>query len=154
MKGRLAAGGAVLTLALAFVGAWEGRSLTAYLDPVGVPTICDGITEGVHLGQSMTAAECDAAFAAELRAHEERLRACLVEPDKLPGQTYVAVLSWAYNVGTGAACRSTLVRKLNAGDLRGACDELPRWVRAGGRVLPGLKNRRVSERGLCLEGLQ
>ena len=65
----------------------------------------------------------------------------------------VAVVSWSYNVGTGAACRSTLVRKANAGDLYGACDELLRWNRAGGRVLNGLTNRRKAERAMCIRAL-
>nr|WP_276554179.1 lysozyme [Cupriavidus gilardii] len=61
-----------------------------------------------------------------------------------------AFVSFTYNVGRGAFCGSTLVRKLNAGDYVGACNELPRWVYAKGVKLPGLVNRREQERALCL----
>jgi lysozyme len=59
-----------------------------------------------------------------------------------------ALVSFAFNVGTGAFASSTLVRKLNAGDARGAGDELLRWANAGGRVLEGLLRRRQAERAL------
>ncbi|MCW2304865.1 hypothetical protein M2324_003279 [Rhodovulum sulfidophilum] len=72
---------------------------------------------------------------------------------EIPDRTYVAILDWAYNVGLGAAARSTLIRKLNAGDLRGACDELPRWRFAGGKGIRGLLIRRNKARQLCHEGL-
>jgi len=61
-----------------------------------------------------------------------------------------AYVSWAYNVGAAAACKSTLVKKLNRSDYVGACNELLRWNRAGGRVLPGLVKRRKAERNMCL----
>lgn len=154
MKTRLKVGGALLAVALGFVGAWEGRSLTAYRDTGGVPTICYGSTRGVKMGQRATVAECDAMFQADLIRHETAMRGCLKAPDALSDKTYVAVLDFTYNVGGGQACSSTLFRKLNAGDVRGACDQLPRWVRDNGRVIQGLVNRRVSERALCLEGLK
>lgn len=151
---RLKAGAALAALVLAFVGAWEGRRLVAYLDTGGVPTICEGVTRGVKLGMRATPAECDRLFLAELVRHETDLRACLRAPDALPDPVYVAVLSWFYNVGAAQGCGSTLVRKLNAGDVRGACEQLPRWVRDNGRVIRGLVNRRASERALCLEGVE
>jgi lysozyme len=63
-----------------------------------------------------------------------------------------AFVSWAYNVGSAAACRSTLVKKLRQTppDYAGACRELLKWTRAGGRELAGLKNRRQAEYRLCL----
>lgn len=151
---RLKQGGILLALALGFIGVLEGNSLTAYLDTGGVPTICAGSTRGVKMGQTATAAECDAMFTADLISHETAMRACLKRPDALPNETYLAVLSFTYNVGGKQACSSTLFRKLNAGDLRGACDQLPRWVRDNGRVIKGLVNRRVAERDLCLSGLK
>jgi len=61
-------------------------------------------------------------------------------------------VSWAYNVGAGAACRSTLVKKLKQTppDYEGACRELLRWTYAGGRVLPGLVKRREKEYRMCM----
>ncbi len=153
MGTRLKIGGGLLAASLAFIGAWEGRSLTAYLDPVDIPTICFGSTRGVELGDTATAAECAVMFTDDLKRHEVALRTCLSYPDALPDGVYTALLSWAYNVGTGAACGSTLVRYANAGQLEAACNQLPRWNKAGGRVLRGLVNRRAAEQVLCLSGL-
>ena len=60
-----------------------------------------------------------------------------------------AFLSFAFNVGNGAFCSSTLVRKANTGDMPGACSELSKWVYAGGKQLPGLVKRRAAERAMC-----
>jgi len=150
---KLKASAVLLAGAVAFVGAWEGLSLVAYRDSVGVPTICYGSTRGVRMGDRATRAECDAMFTADLIRHETGMRACMRRPDAIPDGAYLAFLSWTYNVGTGAACRSTLMRHVNAGNLRAACEELPRWNRAGGQVLRGLTNRRTSERAMCLEAV-
>lgn len=152
MRNKIAAAGAIAAFLAAFVGGWEGLRTEAYRDIVGVPTICYGETKGVRLGDKKTKAECNAMLLERLAEFEDGLDRCLVVP--VPDKTKVAFVSWAYNVGLGAACRSTLVRKANAGDLVGACNELPRWNRAGGKVVKGLTNRRKAEQRLCLEGLQ
>lgn len=153
-KGGIAAGAvtAVILAAAAVVQPWEGRELRAYRDIVGVWTICDGDTHGVKPGQVATNAECDHRLYSRLTEFDERLRQCLTVA--LPIKVEAAFLSWAYNVGTGAACGSTLVKLANTGNLRAACDQLPRWNRAGGREVRGLTNRRAAERELCLEGLE
>ena len=56
----------------------------------------------------------------------------------------------AYNIGPGAFCGSTLVKRLNAEDYPGACREILRWNRAGGRVVQGLVNRREAEYRQCI----
>jgi lysozyme len=144
-------GAAGLALLIAFVGMWEGRELRAYQDIVGVWTICYGETRGVERGDTATPAECDTMLAKGLREFEAGLDRCLTYP--VPEKVKVAFVSWAYNVGVGAACKSTLVRKANAGDLAGACNELPKWNRAGGKEVRGLTNRRKAEQALCLEGV-
>jgi lysozyme len=146
-----AAVAAVIIAAAAIVQPWEGRELRAYQDIVGVWTICDGDTHGVRPGQVATPAECDQRLFARLGEFKARLDKCLTYP--LPLKTEAAILSWTYNVGTGAACSSTLVKLANLGNLRAACEQLLRWNRAGGRVVKGLTNRREAERKLCLEGL-
>ena len=143
---------AALALAVATIGGYEGLRTDAYPDVVGVWTVCYGETRGVQPGDQHTKAECDAQLAGAIAEFEQGLDRCLTAD--VPLGTKVALISWAYNVGIGAACRSTLVRKANGGDLVGACNELPRWNRAGGRVLRGLTNRRISERELCLRGLK
>lgn len=151
-KGILAGTGAALTLAIGLVAPWEGLELKAYRDIVGVWTICYGETNGVTPGQTATKAQCDTMLARQLGEYEARLDRCLTAT--VPTKAKVAFVSWAYNVGTGAACSSTLVRKANAGDITGACNELPKWNRAGEQVVRGLTNRREAERQLCLEGVK
>jgi len=151
-KGLIAGSVALTMLATGIISQFEGRELRAYQDIVNVWTICDGETKGVKPGDAATPAECDAMLARNLIKYEQGLDRCLTAP--VPGKTKVAFLSWTYNVGVGAACKSTLVRKANAGDLAGACNELLKWDKAGGRVVNGLTARRKAERVLCLEGLK
>lgn len=139
-----------LAMAVSVVGYFEGRELIGYLDPVGIPTVCYGHTATAVLGQTRTQEECE-----ELLQHD--LGWSLAAVDKhLPGappSTRAALGSFVYNVGVGNFESSTLLRKAKAGDMVGACNELPRWVYAGGRKLNGLVRRREAERELCLDGL-
>ncbi|WYK53452.1 glycoside hydrolase family protein [Morganella morganii] len=48
-----------------------------------------------------------------------------------------------------AFSRSTMLRKLNAGDIAGACDEMKRWTFSGGKRWQGLINRRETEKAIC-----
>lgn len=140
-----------LAIASALVAAHEGRSLVAYVDPVGIPTICEGITAGVRLGDRATPQQCDALLEIEVRrslSSVERLATV-----QMPDTRKAALASFVYNVGETQFSRSTLLRKLNAGDAKGACAELSRWVYAGGKVYKGLVNRRKAERELCEQGL-
>ena len=157
MKKRQMLGAAsAVVAAAAFIAPWEGLRTKAYPDIVGVWTVCYGETNGVQPGDSHTKAECDAMLSKQVKAYADRLSLCIddVQEARMPEGMKAAVMSWVYNVGTGAACRSTLVRKLNSGDLVGACNELPRWNRAGGREIKGLTNRRLAERKLCLASLK
>lgn len=146
----LAAG--AISIATAVVSFYEGYEPTAYRDPVGIPTICYGHTATVRMGQTLSQAECTALLQQDLGdAFAVVDRRTKVE---LPPPTRAALASFVYNVGAGNFARSTLLRKLNQGDLHGACHELSRWVYAGGRRLNGLVKRRATERELCLSGLR
>jgi len=151
-KGKLAAGAmsAVLALAVSIIQPWEGRSLVPYRDLVGVLTWCDGETKGQPKAV-YTNRECDLITEREVAKYEAEIRPCL--PADLPVPTRAAFLSTAYNIGSGAFCRSSMASKAKAGDLRGACNALLMWNKAGGRVVRGLTNRRMAERALCLKGL-
>lgn len=133
------------------VSNFEGRSLVAYLDPVGIPTICEGVTRGVRLGQAKTPAQCDALLQQELTIAMAGVDRNVTKPQ--PETRRAALASFVYNVGESQFKASTLLRKLNAGDARGACAELSRWVYAQGKKLQGLVNRRAAERELCEAGL-
>lgn len=152
-NGLVGGASAIGLLAIGFVGNWEGLRLYAYQDVIGVWTACYGETHGIRPGMKFTRDQCDVMFLDSLEKHERGMRACMVKPDSIPPKTYVAFVSFTYNVGIGAYCRSTLARLVNVGNLRGACDQLMNWTRAGGRVVKGLVNRRTAERKLCLEGL-
>lgn len=144
-------GAAILTAAVALIAGFEGRSLVAYLDPVSIPTICDGYTLGVQMGDVATPQECDAKT-----AQEAAKSLAVVDHSvdyRLPDPVRVSLTSFVYNVGAGAYLGSTLLKKLRAHDIAAACRQLPRWVYAKGRKLKGLVNRRASEMQLCLSGL-
>lgn len=142
---------ALLAGAIALVGGYEGLRTVAYRDVVGIPTICFGETRGVKMGDTATVEQCKTMLGDALIEFSAGLDKCLTY--KVPDKPYTAFLSWSYNVGLGAACKSTLVKKANAGDVRGACNELPKWNRAGGRVVAGLTKRRLDEQRICLEGV-
>lgn len=150
VAGGLSAG--AIAAAVAIIAPWEGVELRAYRDIVGVPTICYGETRGVEMGDTATLAECQTMLAQGVREFATAISPCL--PAVLPDKTRAAFISAAYNIGSGAFCKSSMSRRALAGDLRGACDALLLWNKAGGRVIKGLTNRRNAERTLCLEGLQ
>ncbi len=68
---------------------------------------------------------------------------------RIPETTRAALYSFTYNVGAGAFGKSTLMKKLNSGDVAGACKELQRWTYAGGQQWKGLITRREIERSVC-----
>lgn len=130
-----------------FVSGMEGVETVAYADPGPrgwtLPTICVGHTgPDVRIGQRATMQECMRWLDKDLLKSGESVAHCVTAPIT-PGQ-FDALVSFEFN--TGSLCKSTLVRKLNAGDCRGASAEFSRWVTASGRVLPGLVRRRAAER--------
>lgn len=130
----------------------EGERLGAYRDIVGIWTICNGDTSGVQPGQVATKAECQERLERQLVAHASPVIACTPGLKGRDNQAWAAV-SLAYNIGTGAYCRSTVARRFNAGDWRGGCDAFLMWNKAGGRVIRGLDDRRRRERAICMKGL-
>lgn len=149
-KKPLVIGGSVagaLLAAAALVMPWEGYEARPYRDMVGVMTVCYGSTTSIEQ-RSYTRSECEQRLQSELGGYFAGLSQCIRQP--LREHEWVALLSWSYNVGTGAACRSTLVRRINAGERGpGWCAELDRWVYAGGKRVRGLINRRAAERAIC-----
>ena len=146
--------GAVLMLAATFIGPWEGLYTHPYRDPVGVLTVCYGATaaDNVDLSKSYTPAECKDMLAKDLPKYDNQLKSCLKPEvyDALPLHRHAAFISAVYNFGVGTWCHSAMVRDLNAGNTRQACDDLLLYDRAKGKELQGLENRRVAEREWCL----
>jgi lysozyme len=132
------------------IARFEGLRLSAYRDAGGVPTIGYGHTGGVRMGQIITRARALALLRQDAQTAVEGVRQA-VHRDISQGQ-FDALVSFAFNVGVGAMRGSTLIRKLNAGDRTGAAAEFLKWVKAGGRVLPGLVARRKIEQSMFLHG--
>lgn len=128
---------------------FEGRENHAYIDPVGIPTICYGSTHGVRIGDYKSNRDCDALLEKELTSFAVQVHKEILIPVK--PNVLAALTSFSYNVGMANFRKSTLLKKLNAGDVRGACRELPRWVYAKGKKLNGLVKRRQKEMELCLQ---
>lgn len=130
----------------------------AYVDMVGVLTICDGDTNNVRRGQVATRAECEDRLERQLIAHAEPVLRCVPALGH-PGREnqLVASVSLAYNIGTTGFCRSSTARNFNNGEWVRGCYNMRLWNkgRVRGRLVPirGLTLRRERESNLCLEGL-
>lgn len=151
---KIGGGATVLGLLAMFaIGAYEGRILRSYKDPIGIWTACDGETLGIKPGMKFTNEQCDVMFLSGLERHERDMRRCLNEPDLIPTKTYVAFLSLTYNIGGGGWCKGSVPKLWNAGKGYEACDRLLAYNKAGGKVLRGLTRRRQDERKWCIDGL-
>lgn len=151
-KKTVAGAAAVIALATPFIAGWEGKRNYAYIPvPGDRPTICYGSTAGVKMGDYKTDAECEALLKREVGEFWARMDPCV--DDAVPVSVQASILELGYNVGTAAACKSTMVRKANAGAYREACAELDRWVKASGRTLKGLVNRRNASQEMCVRDL-
>lgn len=137
---------------LALLADLEGCRLRPYQCSAGVWTSGIGHTAGVTPARDITEREAATNLVADVLGTERRLAVCA--PVEMPQHVYDAVVSFAFNVGTGAACRSTLVYFLNEKKWKQACDQLPRWVYVRGVKSTGLENRRQREREYCLKGAQ
>ena len=131
---------------------FEGCYLKAYQDSVGVWTIGYGHTGLVHkdgtvkAGRVITQAEAEDLLRYDLGNFAKRVSEGATVP--LTDDQFSALVSFDFN--TGGFLKSTLRKKLNEGDYKGAADELLKWDKAGGKVLKGLTRRRKSERNLFL----
>ena len=144
---------AVILAATPFIAKWEGLETTAYRDIVGVPTVCYGETRGVRMGDSYTKAECMKMLQVAVGEYYSKLEPCMTNKN-MPVGVQASLLELSYNVGTGAVCKSTMMKLANAGRYKEACNELSKWVKAGGETVKGLQNRRAeSKTKLCLKGL-
>lgn len=137
---------------------WEGLFLNAYIDPVGIPTIGYGTTrypngQKVRLGERISERDAEAYLRYECSEKAREISQLIQVP--VNQNQFDALVSFSYNVGTGAFQGSTLLRKLNQGDYQGAANEFSRWVNGvvNGvkQPLPGLVSRRADEKQLFLK---
>ncbi|OGB26497.1 MAG: hypothetical protein A3I66_21450 [Burkholderiales bacterium RIFCSPLOWO2_02_FULL_57_36] len=140
--------GVIAAVTISTVSLLEGRSNDPYKDIVGVWTVCDGETN-VKM-RRYTNAECDGMLRTSLVKYGNGILECIAVP--VSQNQHAAFTSFAYNVGVPSFCKSSLVKKLNAGDYEGACRGMMAWTYAGGKYVQGLANRREVEVRLCLKG--
>lgn len=124
----------------------EGCKLRAYYCPAGVLTIGYGHTgRGVQSGMTISQEQADDFLRHDLATCESFINAACLS---LMQGEYDALVSFAFNLGIASLERSTLWRKVKAGDMAGAAAEFPLWVHGDGKVLPGLVTRRNAEAAL------
>jgi len=150
MTTRIKAASLLLSAAtLVGVAMHEGYTDRAVIPVRGdVPTVGFGTTSGVRLGDKTTPPRALVRLLADADNAAQAVRRCAPVP--MYQHEFDAFVSLTYNVGAGNFCGSTLVRKLKVGDYAGACAQILRWNRAGGRVVRGLTQRRQTEYKKCL----
>lgn len=141
-----------ISIAVSLCMFFEGFRAKPYLCPAGVATIGYG-TIRYPDGSPVTLfdAPLTKIQAKKLLIHQLQadyvphvMRLC----KNLSVRQFNAVLSFAYNLGVNALKNSTLLKRLNSGDIAGARIEIMRWVYGGGKMLSGLVARRQQERDL------
>ena len=126
----------------------EGYTSRAVIPIKGdVPTIGFGTTDGVKMGDTITPQAAVSRALSDVSKFEGAIKRCVKVP--LTQGEYDAYLSLSYNIGSGAFCGSTLVRKLNAGDYAGACEQVLAWDKAEEKRMQGLTARRHREYAQC-----
>lgn len=130
---------------LDLIKSFEGLYLESYICPGGVLTIGYGHTgPDVHKGQKITAATAEKWLHDDLHHFAQGVERLL---PGMPEHTFCALVSFSFNCGLGALERSTLRKRILAGEDPYVVlpEELPKWVKANGRTLAGLVRRRKAE---------
>ena len=120
---------------------FEGLYLKAYFCPAGVLTIGYGHTRGVKPGEEINELQAEIYLKEDVEACEIQLNYLTLPINQ---HQFDALCSFIFNLGIGNFMQSTLLKKLKAGD-KTAADEILRWDKSGGKVLPGLTARRKAE---------
>ena len=143
-------------IGLDLITRFEGLRLIPYLDSARVPTIGYGSTryeDGTRVtmkDKAITQAQAKTLFMNTLTTYEAAVNRNVKVP--ISQNQFDSLVSFTYNLGEENLRTSTLLRKLNVRDYKGAADQFPRWNKAAGRVLNGLVRRRAAERELFLKG--
>jgi lysozyme len=157
--GGVGLGATALALAAVFIPHWESGSHMdttvrhQSFDPPGVYTVCDGVTNldpdysWIRPGMEFTIPQCAEAFKKVLPKYIEPIAGCIPTYLSMPPHRQVSLLSFAYNLGPTTICgdrhhSGNIAREFNAGHVKVACDIMGQYIRANGKVLTGLENRR------------
>ena len=129
---------------------FEGCKLTAYPDPGtgGAPwTIGYGHTGAeVHQGMTITQEQAEEFLMQDVQKAVQTVN--LKVHTDLTQNEFESLVDFVFNVGAGNFAGSTLLRKINAGDMEGAALEFEKWTHADGKVMAGLVRRRQAETDL------
>ncbi len=140
--------------AIDLIKEFEGFEGKAYRDPVGIWTIGYGTTKAAGVGvdprDGMTITQDDAERYLQLAVQKFAAKIEDLIDVPVTDNQFGALVSLAYNIGPSALAKSTVMKRLNAGDYQGAADAFAMWNKAGGKVLTGLTRRRAAERELFL----
>lgn len=156
----VAAGASAAAIMGAFLDEKEGSALRSYQDGVKVWTVCRGITRvngtPVKPGMTFSTKECEEFDKTELFKSLDELDNMVKVPLSQPARAGISSFC-TYNIGATKCAKSTFLRKLNAGDRVGACNEIPKWIFDGGKDCRirsnncfGQVERREQEKELCL----
>jgi len=138
---------------LELIKRFEGLRLEAYQDVAGIWTIGYGHIRTAKEGMVISEAEAEALLRSDLKDAEGAVNRAVKVP--VTENEFAALVSLVFNIGAGAFAGSTVLRKLNGGDHKGAADAILMWNRAtvGGKkvIVQGLVRRREAERSLFLK---
>lgn len=138
---------------LPIIDRWEGNVLIPYKDIVGVLTVCRGhtgpdvVVKGVYSPEKcdeLTKKDINIAISGVLKVSPH----LLWHPMQL-----VAAVSLSFNVGTGTYATSSVAKRFNEGNFQAGCEAIKLYKYAGGKIVPGLVNRRQHEYEVCISTL-
>lgn len=128
---------------------FEGFRSTAYKDQGGVLTIGYGHTDNVYPGASISLQDAKDLLSKDINYKVSIIRSYITQ--ELNDNQFSALVSFAYNLGTGALKGSTLLKLVNEGNFELASEQFERWDRVDGKEVNGLFRRRIAERDLFLD---
>lgn len=130
----------------------EGCRTSPYQCSARVWTNGIGHTRGVTPLSAVNERQVAVNLIDDLQRVERGIARCM--PVSMPQPVYDATVSFAFNVGVGAACGSTFATLINQQKWRAACSQLPRWIYVDGKSSQGLVQRRRAEQAWCLKGAE
>ena len=134
---------------------FEGLRLTAYPDPGtgGDPwTIGYGHTgSDVHPGLTITQEQAEELLMKDVQKAAADVNSKVTK--NLTQKEFDAIVDFTFNCGCGNFNNSTLLKKINSGDMEGAAHEFDKWNLAAGKVMAGLVRRRHAETLLFLNNV-
>ncbi|WP_392564333.1 lysozyme [Orbus wheelerorum] len=137
---------------LEIIGNAEACRNEPYYCPANILTVGIGSTTGEIEQRKYSDDEIARRWVGDIKSAEQCVSR-FANGFHLPQSVFDATVSITFNVGCSKMKSSTMYRYLNTGNYQAACNELPRWNKANGKVLNGLVTRREKERALCLSNL-